>query len=135
MSTIGVRAVRSDVRNDVREYLQAPRDQVVEIRNQRSVTTGRLAWGYISDDESLIMSDTGEVWVRHGPKEIFGSEKAAEEFIQERKFMPPPTMLPGSPHDYAPFDEHLMRVIARKELHNSVASRLVRWLMASKYNE
>ena len=45
--------------------------------------------------------------------------------------MPPPTKLAGSPYDYAPFDEHLMRVIARKELHYSVASRLVRWLMSS----
>ena len=105
----------------------------LEIRDP--VTTGRLAWGYISDDESLIMSNTGEVWVRHGPKEVFGSEKAAEEFIQERKFMPPPTKLAGSPYDYAPFKEHLMRVIARKELHNSVSSRLVRWLMSSRYVE
>ena len=105
----------------------------LEIRDP--VTQGRLAWGYISEDESLIMSNTGEVWVRHGPKEVFGSEKAAEDFIQERKFMPPPTMLPGSPYDYAPFDEHLMRVIARKELHNSVASRLVRWLMSSRHVE
>ena len=105
----------------------------LEIRDP--VTTGRLAWGYISDDETLIMSNTGEVWVRHGPKEVFGSEKSAEEFIQERKFMPPPTKLAGSPYDYAPFDEHLMRVIARKELHYSVASRLVRWLMSSRFVE
>ena len=104
----------------------------LEIRDP--VTQGRLAWGYISEDESLIMSNTGEVWVRHGPIEVFGSEKAAEDFIQERKFMPPPTKLPGSPYDYAPFDEHLMRVIARKELHNSVASRLVRWLISSSFN-
>ena len=38
----------------------------LEIRDK--VTQGRLAWGYISDDESLIMSNTGEVWVRHGPR-------------------------------------------------------------------
>jgi len=36
----------------------------------------------------------------------------------ESKFMPPPTKLPGSPYDYAPFNEHLLRVIARKELQN-----------------
>ena len=48
----------------------------LEIRDP--ITQGRLAWGYISDDESLIMSDAGEVWVRHGPREVFGSEKAAE---------------------------------------------------------
>ena len=105
----------------------------LEIRDP--VTTGRLAWGYISDDESLIMSNAGEVWVRHGPKEIFGSEKAADDFVQERKFMPPPTKLPGSPYDHAPFKERLMRVIARRELHNSMASRLVRWLMSSRHIE
>ena len=103
----------------------------LEIRDP--VTRGRLAWGYISDDESLIMSNTGEVWVRHGPREVFGSEMAAQDFIQERKFMPPPSMLPGPPYDHAPFDEHLMRVIARKELRNLVASRLVRWLMSSRH--
>ena len=37
-------------------------------------------------------------------------------------------ILEGLPYDYAPFNEHLMRVIARKNPHNSVASRLVRWL-------
>lgn len=105
----------------------------LEIRDP--VTQGRLAWGYISEDESLIMSNTGEVWVRHGPKELFGSVKAAEEFAQEMKFMPPPDKLPGSPYDYAPFEEHLMRVMACKQLHNSVASRLVRWLIVSRYNE
>lgn len=105
----------------------------LEIRDP--FTQGRLALGHISEDQSLIMSDTGEVWVRHGPKEVFGSERAAEDFIQERRFMPPPSKLPGPPYDHAPFDEHLMRVIARKELHNSVASRLVRWLMSSRHNE
>ena len=103
----------------------------LEIRDP--VTQGRLAWGYISEDESLIMSNTGEVWVRHGPREVFGSKQAAEDFIQERRFMPPPSKLPGSPYDHAPFDERLMRVIARKGLHNSVAARLVRWLMSSRF--
>ena len=69
-----------------------------------------------------------------GPKEVFGSERPLD-FIQERKFMPPPTSSQDQPYDYAPFDEHLMRVIARKELHNSIASRLVRWLMSSGFSE
>ena len=47
--------------------------------------------------------------------------------------MPPEQASMGSPYDHAPFDEHLMRVIARKELHNTVASRLVRWLMSSRF--
>ena len=33
---------------------------------------------------------------------------------------------------YAPLEEHLMRVMARKQIHNSIASRLVRWLMSSR---
>ena len=102
----------------------------LEIRDP--VTQGRLAWGYISDDESLIMSNAGEVWVRHGPREVFGSEKAAEDFIQ-KEVHATPEQASSSPYDHAPFDEHLMRVIARKELHNSVASRLVRWLMSSRF--
>ena len=101
----------------------------LEIRDP--VTQGRLAWGYISDDESLIMSNTGEVWVRHGPKEVFGSVKSAEGFIQERKFMPPPDKLGTSPYDIVPHNEHVCRVVANKPLHTSVSSRLVRWLLSS----
>ena len=37
----------------------------LEISNP--VTHGRRAWGYISNDEKLIMSDDGDVWVRHSP--------------------------------------------------------------------
>ena len=101
----------------------------LEIRDP--VTQGRLAWGYISEDESLIMSNTGEVWVRHGPKEVFGSVKAAEDFVQERKFMPPPDKLGTSPYDIVPHNEHVCRVVANKPLHTSVSSRLVRWLLSS----
>ena len=101
----------------------------LEIRDP--VTQGRLAWGYISDDESLIMNDSGEVWVRHGPKEVFGSEMAAENFIQE-EVQATPDKLSVTPYDYAPLDEHVMRVIANKQLHNSVTSRLVRWLMVKQ---
>ena len=101
----------------------------LEIRDP--VTTGRLAWGYISDDETLIMSNAGEVWVRHGPKEVFGSEQAAEDFIQERKFMPPPDKLRTSPYDTVPYNEHVCRVVANKPLHNSTSSRVARWLLQS----
>ena len=90
MSTIGARAVRSEVGIDVQTY-RPPETGLSRLEIRDPVTQGRLAWGYISDDESLIMSNTGEVWVRHGPREVFGSEKAAEDFMQERKFMPPPT--------------------------------------------
>lgn len=105
----------------------------LEIRDP--VTQGRLAWGYISDDEALIMSDTGDVWVRYGPKEVFGSVENAEDFIQERRFMPPPNKLPNSPYGRVPFRESVMSAIANKVLHHSTTSRLARWLLASNYSD
>jgi len=43
--------------------------------------------------------------------------------------------MPGSPYDIAPHEEHCCRVIANKPLHNSLSSRLVRWMINSKYVE
>ena len=58
------------------------------------------------------------------------------QLIQEtEKFRPPPKIMPGSPYDIAPHEEHCCRVIANKSLHNSLSSRLVRWLLNSKYVE
>ena len=89
--------------------------------------------GYISHDGKLIMSDDGDVWVRHSPEDVFGSKEAAREFAKEQKFRPPPNIMPGSPYDIAPHAEHCCRVIANKPLHNSLSSRLVRWMINSKY--
>ena len=44
-------------------------------------------------------------------------------------------VLEAPPYDYAPFDEHLMKVVERRELNSTMASRLVRWLMSSKHIE
>tara|TARA_B100001093_G_scaffold387225_1_gene373208 strand:- start:176 stop:544 length:369 start_codon:yes stop_codon:yes gene_type:complete len=105
----------------------------LEIRNP--ITQGRRAWAYISHDGKLIMSDDGDVWVRHSPEDVFGSKEAAREFAKEQKFRPPPKIMPGSPYDIAPHTEHCCRVIANKPLHNSLSSRLVRWMINSKYVE
>ena len=105
----------------------------LEIRNP--LTQGRRAWGYISHDKRLIMSDNGDVWVRHSPEDVFGSKESAREFTKEEKFRPPPKIMPGSPYDIAPHEEHCCRVIANKPLHNSLSSRLVRWMINSKYVE
>ena len=105
----------------------------LEIRNP--LTQGRRAWGYISHDKRLIMSDNGDVWVRHSPEDVFGSKEVAREFTKEEKFRPPPKIMPGSPYDIAPHKEHCCRVIANKPLHNSLSSRLVRWMINSKYVE
>ncbi|MFL2957480.1 MAG: hypothetical protein ACJZ4Z_01650 [Candidatus Thalassarchaeaceae archaeon] len=43
--------------------------------------------------------------------------------------------MPGSPYDIAPHEEHCCRVIANKPLHYSLSSRLVRWMINSKYVE
>ena len=102
----------------------------LEVRDP--VTQGRRAWGYISEDGLLIMSDAGDVWVRHGPEEVLGSTSAAREFAHEQKFRPPPEMLPGSPYDRAPHAEHCCRVVASKPPHHSLVSRLSRWLLASR---
>ena len=38
----------------------------LEIRN--TVTQGRKVWGFISNDRKIIMSDSGDVWVRTNTK-------------------------------------------------------------------
>ena len=73
--------------------------------------------------------------VRHSPEDVFGSKDAAKEFAKEQKFRPPPNIRAGSPYDIAPYTEHCCRVIANKPLDNSLSSRLVRWLLSSKYIE
>ena len=40
----------------------------LEIRDK--VTHGRKVWGYISDDRKLIISDSGDVWVRTNTTEV-----------------------------------------------------------------
>ena len=75
------------------------------------------------------------VWVRHSPEDVFGSKEAARQFANEQKFRPPPNIRAGSPYDIAPYTEHCCRVIANKPLDNSLSSRLVRWLLNSKYME
>ena len=105
----------------------------LEIRNP--TTHGRRAWAYISHDGKLIMSDDGDVWVHHSPEDVFGSKDAAKQFAKDEKFRPPPKIMPGSPYDIAPHEEHCCRVIANKPLHYSLSSRLVRWMINSKYVE
>ena len=98
-------------------------------------TQGRRAWGHVSQDGRLIMSDEGDVWVRHSPEDVFGSKEAARRFAKEEMYRPPPSLLPGSPYDIAPHKEHCCRVIANTPLHNSLSSRLVRWMLSSRYIE
>ena len=54
----------------------------LEVRDP--VTQGRRAWGHLSEDGLLIMSDAGDVWVRHGPEEVLGSMSAARDFAHEQ---------------------------------------------------
>jgi len=63
------------------------------------------------------------------------AKEAARNFAKEEKFRPPPKIMPGSPYDIAPYTEHCCRVIANKPLDNSLSSRLVRWMLNSKYVE
>jgi hypothetical protein len=115
------------------EIYHPPESELKRLEIRNPLTQGRRAWGYISLDGRLIMSDDGDVWVRHSPEDVFGSKEVARQFTKEEKFRPPPKTMPGSPYDIAPHEEHCCRVIANKPLHNSLSSRLVRWMLNSKY--
>ena len=117
------------------EIYHPPESELKRLEIRNPLTQGRRAWGHISLDGRLIMSDNGDVWVRHSPEDVFGSKEAAKQFAKEEKFRPPPKLMPGSPYDIAPHEEHCCRVIANKPLHNSLSSRLVRWILSSKYIE
>ena len=110
-----------------------PESSLKRLEIRHPLTQGRRAWGNISHDGKLIMSDDGDVWVRHSPEDVFGSKESARQFTKEEKFRPPPKTMPGSPYDIAPHEEHCCRVIANKPLHNSLSSRLVRWMLNSRY--
>ena len=53
--------------------------------------------------------------------------------VANTPYCSPPKIMPGSPYDIAPHEEHCCRVIANKSLHNSLSSRLVRWMLNSRY--
>ena len=72
-----------------------PESNLKRLEIRSPLTQGRRAWGYISNDRKLIMSDDGDVWVRHSPEDVFGSKEAAREFAKEQKFRPSPTFHPA----------------------------------------
>ena len=68
--------------NDTRHHPPEYNLKRLEIRSP--LTQGRRAWGYISNDRKLIMSDDGDVWVRHSPEDVFGSKKQPENLQRNR---------------------------------------------------
>jgi hypothetical protein len=83
----------------------------------------------------LIEYPSDEIPVRHSPEYLFGSKEVVKQFVKDVKFRPRPKLMPGSPYNIEPQVEHCCRVIANKPLHKSLSSRLVRWMLNSKYAE
>jgi hypothetical protein len=97
-------------------------------------TQGRRAWGRISEDEFLIMTDDGFVYALVWPYlALGGGARAAEDYLDVlRKYPVPPPYITGAKSDAGPSaDEYLISRLLSKPPRPEVRARIMRWLFCS----
>ena len=98
------------------------------------VTQGRRAWGRVSGDGFLIMTDDGFVYALVWPYLALGGGVGAAEAYSEvlRKYPMPPPELRGAKSDVGPsVDEYLISRLLSKPPKPEVRGRIMRWLFCS----